>query len=106
MSLFTLCNRLTGCFPFDDDDTTVMLQRIDKVKYVWPKTPEISASAKHLVQHLLERDPAKRYTAEQALNHPWIQSKDISTLNFHPSYVNLLDALNKRKQKSTENVKQ
>jgi calcium/calmodulin-dependent protein kinase I len=87
---------LTGCFPFDDDDPQKMLDRIDKARYIWPKEPQISASAQHLVQHLLVRDPSKRYTAEQALSHPWIQSKDVSTLKFHTSYVNLLDAMNKK----------
>ncbi|PRP79028.1 calcium/calmodulin-dependent protein kinase I [Planoprotostelium fungivorum] len=32
----------------------------------------ISPSAKDLIDHLLVVDPKKRYTAAQALNHPWI----------------------------------
>ena len=30
-------------------------------------------SAKHFIQHLLVKDPKKRYTAEAALSHPWIK---------------------------------
>jgi serine/threonine protein kinase len=32
----------------------------------------LSASAKDLLQNLLEIDPSKRFTADQALAHPWV----------------------------------
>lgn len=28
-------------------------------------------SAKDFIQHLMEKDPEKRFTCEQALQHPW-----------------------------------
>lgn len=33
----------------------------------------VSASAKELVAGMLEREPSKRYTIEQVLEHPWLQ---------------------------------
>ena len=33
----------------------------------------LSTAAKDLVRNLLEVDPKKRYTAEQVLQHPWIE---------------------------------
>ncbi|CAH0477821.1 unnamed protein product [Peronospora belbahrii] len=36
--------------------------------------PTISADAKDLVERLLERDPAKRLTAAEALSHTWFES--------------------------------
>ena len=33
----------------------------------------ISHSGKDLVQRLLEMDPERRLTVEQALSHPWIK---------------------------------
>lgn len=27
--------------------------------------------AKDFIQHLMEKDPSKRFTCEQALQHPW-----------------------------------
>eukprot|EP00300_Choanocystis_sp_HF-7_P015394 c19037_g1_i1.p1 GENE.c19037_g1_i1~~c19037_g1_i1.p1 ORF type:complete len:857 (+),score=165.52 c19037_g1_i1:45-2615(+) len=37
-----------------------------------PRWTKISADAKDLVSRLLQVDPAKRWTATQALGHPWI----------------------------------
>ncbi|CAN0903485.1 Calcium-dependent protein kinase 30 [Linum grandiflorum] len=36
--------------------------------------PQISESAKGLVRQMLEPDPSKRLTAQQVLDHPWIQN--------------------------------
>ncbi|GAA0140072.1 non-receptor serine/threonine protein kinase [Lithospermum erythrorhizon] len=36
--------------------------------------PQISDSAKSLVRQMLEPDPKKRLTAQQVLDHPWIQN--------------------------------
>ncbi|KAG6573022.1 calcium-dependent protein kinase 10-like [Cucurbita pepo subsp. pepo] len=36
--------------------------------------PHISESAKSLVQQMLEPDPKKRLTAQQVLDHPWLQN--------------------------------
>ena len=38
----------------------------------------ISASAKDLLQKLLDIDPKTRITAEQGLLHPWVQGKSAS----------------------------
>lgn len=32
-----------------------------------------TCAAKHFIQHLLVKDPKKRYTADAALNHPWLK---------------------------------
>ena len=37
-----------------------------------PEWQGVSQPAKDLVLKLLERDPTKRLSAEEALNHPWI----------------------------------
>ncbi|KAE9608465.1 putative protein kinase CAMK-CDPK family [Lupinus albus] len=44
---------------------------IDFKREPWP---QISDSAKSLVQQMLEPDPKKRLTAEQVLEHPWLQN--------------------------------
>ncbi len=41
----------------------------------WAKT---TAAARELVSGLLEKDPAKRYTLEQALAHPWVSGEAAS----------------------------
>ncbi|CAK9184757.1 unnamed protein product [Ilex paraguariensis] len=44
---------------------------IDFKREPWP---QISDSAKNLVRQMLESDPRKRLTAQQVLEHPWIQN--------------------------------
>ncbi|XP_065876845.1 calcium-dependent protein kinase 10-like [Euphorbia lathyris] len=44
--------------------------RIDFKREPWP---HISKSAKSLVRQMLEPDPKKRLTAQQVLEHPWLQ---------------------------------
>ncbi|KAG7398182.1 hypothetical protein PHYBOEH_011505 [Phytophthora boehmeriae] len=38
----------------------------------FPSRPKVSAEVKQLLTRLLEKNPAKRVTARQALGHPWI----------------------------------
>lgn len=69
---------LCGCLPFDDDSSTVPSDDLVKAKFVlrfprWSKN--LSASAKDLLSHLLDVNPRTRYTAEQALYHPWVQGE-------------------------------
>ncbi|KAL6583919.1 Calcium-dependent protein kinase 10 [Orobanche minor] len=44
---------------------------IDFKREPWP---QVSESAKSLVRQMLEPDPQKRLTAQQVLDHPWIQN--------------------------------
>ncbi len=37
-----------------------------------PEWTDISIEAKDFVSHLLEKDPSRRYTAAQALEHAWL----------------------------------
>jgi calcium/calmodulin-dependent protein kinase I len=69
---------LTGCFPFWDKNNAVLYEKIRKVEYGWPSGSEISPEAKDLIRHLIEKNPEKRYTAEQALQHPWVTGQGVS----------------------------
>jgi len=69
---------LCGCLPFDDDSAMVPSDDLVKAKFVlrfprWAKN--LSASAKNLLSHLLDVNPRTRYTAEQALEHPWVRGE-------------------------------
>jgi serine/threonine protein kinase len=70
---------LCGCLPFDDDSQTVPSDDLVRAKFVlkfprWARN--LSASAKDLLAHLLNINPSKRYSAEQALVHPWVTGKE------------------------------
>jgi len=67
---------LCGCLPFDDDSATIPSDELMKIKFQlryprWAKN--LSSSAKDLLSHLLDVDPRTRYTAEEALDHPWVR---------------------------------
>lgn len=67
-----------GCLPFDDDSATVPSDDLVRTRFVlrfprWAKN--LSKSAKDLLSHLLDVNPMTRYTAEQALNHPWVKGE-------------------------------
>lgn len=66
---------LCGCLPFDDDCQTIPNSPDLRSKFTlrfprWAK--DLSKSAKDLLNHLLDIDSRRRYTAEQALQHPWV----------------------------------
>ncbi|CAK80762.1 unnamed protein product (macronuclear) [Paramecium tetraurelia] len=65
---------LSGELPFNQEYLNDLIEQIRQCKYeftgiIWD---QISESAKDLITNLLQLDPEKRFTPEQALNHPWI----------------------------------
>lgn len=62
---------LCGCLPFDDDSASVSEDLLNsKFRLRFPKwAKNISPAAKDLLSHLLDINPLKRYSAEQALEH-------------------------------------
>lgn len=69
---------LTGSFPFWDTVQNISLQQVWQailVKKIDLESPKInlSSGARDLLKRLLRRDPAKRMTALQALDHPWVK---------------------------------
>ena len=67
---------LCGCLPFDDDSQTVPSDDLVRAKFVlrfprWAKN--LSPSAKDLLSKLLDVNPSTRYSAEMAMEHPWVR---------------------------------
>mmetsp|Transcript_19140 Transcript_19140/g.34908 ORF Transcript_19140/g.34908 Transcript_19140/m.34908 type:complete len:506 (-) Transcript_19140:2424-3941(-) len=65
---------LSGTAPFIGPDSKTILARVKKAKYklegqTWDS---VSDMGKDLVRKLMEPDPARRLSAEDALNHQWI----------------------------------
>jgi serine/threonine protein kinase len=77
---------LCGCLPFDDDSATMpqdlyVVQKRFILRFPrWAKN--LSASAKDLLNHLLDINPTTRFTAEQALNHEWVQGQTAQAKNY------------------------
>ncbi|XP_055123107.1 calcium/calmodulin-dependent protein kinase type 1B [Symphalangus syndactylus] len=63
-----------GYPPFYDESDAELFSQILRASYEFdsPFWHDISDSAKDFIRHLLERDPQKRFTCQQALQHLWI----------------------------------
>ncbi|XP_043572580.1 calcium/calmodulin-dependent protein kinase type 1-like [Chiloscyllium plagiosum] len=79
---------LCGYPPFYEETETKLFARISNADYEFdsPFWDDISEQAKSFVRHLLEKDPKKRFTCEQALRHPWI-TENIAPL--HDIYLSV-----------------
>lgn len=93
---------LCGFPPFYDENTAVLFEQIMEGKFEFPSPywDTVSESAKDLVSHLLDVSPTKRYTAEEAMKHPWI-SGNTATEEKMPGVLEKMKEFNaKRKLKS------
>eukprot|EP00696_Hemimastix_kukwesjijk_P008426 gnl/Hemi2/20635_TR6844_c0_g1_i1.p1 gnl/Hemi2/20635_TR6844_c0_g1~~gnl/Hemi2/20635_TR6844_c0_g1_i1.p1 ORF type:complete len:414 (-),score=25.99 gnl/Hemi2/20635_TR6844_c0_g1_i1:94-1335(-) len=65
---------LCGFPPFNDDNLEDLFDQILHARFSFPSPywDTISDSAKDLIRHMLVVDPLHRFTAEQCLEHPWI----------------------------------
>ena len=69
---------LTGRPPFDGNDDDEILENVKKGvydKWAYP-FPLLSPHAKDLIYKLLQYDPKKRLSAEEALEHPWFKTAE------------------------------
>ncbi|XP_023661221.1 calcium/calmodulin-dependent protein kinase type 1-like isoform X2 [Paramormyrops kingsleyae] len=78
---------LCGYPPFYDENDVKLFTQILKAEYEFdsPYWDDISDSAKDFIFHLMEKDPTKRFTCEQALQHPWISGDTALDRNIHES---------------------
>jgi calcium-dependent protein kinase len=64
---------LSGQFPFHASTPAEVFEKIKKndVKFLFKEWDEVSNEAKDLIKKLLTKNPKKRYTALQAMDHSW-----------------------------------
>mmetsp|Transcript_14471 Transcript_14471/g.24946 ORF Transcript_14471/g.24946 Transcript_14471/m.24946 type:complete len:518 (-) Transcript_14471:76-1629(-) len=62
---------LSGELPFMNDDMNKLYEEIKAAKIKWPK--EIKGEAKNLIGHLLEKDPAKRFSLDEVKETKWFK---------------------------------
>lgn len=82
-----LYTMLCGFPPFYDESIATLTQKVAKGHYTFlsPWWDHISDEAKHLVKHLLNINPKKRYTIDQFLAHPWMNIKQQRIVNTSPA---------------------
>jgi calcium-dependent protein kinase len=73
---------LSGRAPFSGDSDNLILEKIKLGKYDLNRSPfnKISAEAKDLIKKLLEMNPRRRISADNAINHPWFKKFDVKKL--------------------------
>ncbi|XP_047242553.1 calcium/calmodulin-dependent protein kinase 1Db isoform X2 [Girardinichthys multiradiatus] len=78
---------LCGYPPFYDENDSKLFEQILKADYEFdaPYWDDISDSAKDFISSLMEKDPEKRFTCDQALEHPWIAGDTALCKNIHES---------------------
>ncbi|KAK5849106.1 hypothetical protein PBY51_008774 [Eleginops maclovinus] len=78
---------LCGYPPFYDENDSKLFEQILKADYEFdaPYWDDISDSAKDFIGSLMEKDPDKRFTCDQALRHPWIAGDTALCKNIHES---------------------
>ena len=84
-----------GFPPFNGDSQERIFRKIRKGKFRFPRPSELggvelSESVRHLISALLQMAPAKRLSAEAALQHPWITGETASSV---PLPAVVVDAL-------------
>ncbi|XP_030632789.1 calcium/calmodulin-dependent protein kinase IGa [Chanos chanos] len=78
---------LSGYPPFYEENETRLYSKIMKAEYAFhsPYWNDISDSAKDFIRNMLEKNPKKRFTTEQALRHPWIIGETAGAQNIYHS---------------------
>ncbi|GMH73826.1 hypothetical protein TL16_g06293, partial [Triparma laevis f. inornata] len=69
---------LSGAPPFDVQAGWENLAST-KIQFTGPRWGSVSAQGKELVLKLLDVDPVKRFSVEEAMDHPWIGVEDGDT---------------------------
>ena len=66
---------LCGFPPFYADNDAQLFEKIKKGEYEFlrPYWDPISDSAKDFIRQMLQVDPKKRVTCQQAMEHPWLK---------------------------------
>ncbi|KAF6032320.1 mnk-1 [Bugula neritina] len=67
----------------------MLFKRIQEGVFNFPdrEWAHISGDAKDLICHLLKREPRRRYTADEVLDHPWIRDPVANTYLATPSVL-------------------
>ena len=83
---------MTGLFPFGSRMDAMLTERI--MGGVFARNDSfnhLTTQCQDLISHILEVDSMKRYSAEEALKHPWFASDYESATSFIPTDLERTD---------------
>eukprot|EP00475_Leptophrys_vorax_P044222 TRINITY_DN8775_c0_g1_i1.p1 TRINITY_DN8775_c0_g1~~TRINITY_DN8775_c0_g1_i1.p1 ORF type:complete len:629 (-),score=164.99 TRINITY_DN8775_c0_g1_i1:130-2016(-) len=87
---------ITGKLPFPGRKHKDIFRNITKCRFKFPETLLLSESVKDFIHSLLQIDPTKRFTCEQALSHPWIVHEDQNDDPLHEMVLSGLSSLQRQ----------
>ncbi|XP_041836371.1 calcium/calmodulin-dependent protein kinase type 1D-like [Melanotaenia boesemani] len=84
---------LSGYPPFFEENETRLFSKIMRAEYAFhsPFWDDISESAKDFIRNMMEKNPTKRFTTEQALRHPWIAGDTAKNMDIYHSVSEQLE---------------
>lgn len=67
---------LSGKVPFPGESNKEIIENVLKAQYTfeYDSFKSVSDQAKDLISHLLVKDVDKRFSADDAFDHPWIKN--------------------------------
>jgi tRNA A-37 threonylcarbamoyl transferase component Bud32 len=76
---------LCGYPPFNGEDDPQIFETIKQGQFIFPNLAwdHVSSEAKDFIKCLLRNDPRKRFTADEALQHPWVNNLDRDNCKQH-----------------------
>uniref|UniRef100_A0A6B2LBF2 non-specific serine/threonine protein kinase n=1 Tax=Arcella intermedia TaxID=1963864 RepID=A0A6B2LBF2_9EUKA len=97
---------LSGRLPFSGETDVDLFKAILEAELIWkkPQFDTVSGEAKDLIKKLIVKDPSQRYTAAQALQHPFILHHNDTRLLTKDVYDGLHDLSKEINTKRTANV--
>ena len=76
VSIYTCIFKSLPFVPENRDNIVELFKEINKAEFDYNKNGiTISEDMKKLLQHVLEREPEKRFTANYIINYPWLNEK-------------------------------
>ena len=101
-----LIRRVTGFFPFGSQRDAMLTEKIMNGLFARNDSfNRLTTQCQDLISHILEVDPMKRYSAEEALNHPWFRSDEESAVDIrshNDTVINNLQTIPNSKSTSEE----
>jgi calcium-dependent protein kinase len=88
---------MSGSMPFYGSNENETLAMVRKAEFDLSGVPweYVSDEAKDLIQNLIQKDPSKRLTAEEALRHEWITQTGSSSADIIPLSPSVIVSMNR-----------
>ncbi|XP_041639710.1 calcium/calmodulin-dependent protein kinase type 1D-like [Cheilinus undulatus] len=84
---------LCGYPPFFEENESRLFSKIMRAEYAFhsPFWDDISESAKDFIRNMMEKNPKKRFSTEEALTHPWIAENTAKDVDLYQSVCEQLE---------------